>query len=84
MKILVSFLAVTVLLTGCASMELDREFGLASQASFDQMVTYPDYLYVNQTPEGMDGIHAEGIMKVYDDSYRVRPRTENIIRMGLQ
>jgi hypothetical protein len=36
-----------VLLAGCASMEeayyVDREFGLAQQAAWDNQVAYPDY-----------------------------------------
>ena len=87
MKALISILALALLLTGCASLEeayhLDREFGRASQASFDKMITYPDHRYVDQIPEGMEGIHAEGMMKGYDELYRVKPATEHIIRLGL-
>ncbi len=87
MKALISILALALLLTGCASLEeayhLDREFGQASQASFNKMVTYPDHRYADQIPEGMEGIQAEGMMKVYDDRYRMKPVTDQIIRLGL-
>lgn len=87
MKKLLSVLAVTALLGGCASFQeayhLDREYGLASQASFDKIVTYPDYRYVTKQPEGLDGIHAEGIMKVHDDTFRRKATVEDVVRIGI-
>jgi len=78
-KILLALLPLAglVLASGCASMEeayyLDREFGQASQASFDQQILYPDYRYADQVPEGVPGIIAEEIMGVHIETYSEKP-----------
>lgn len=90
MKILLSVLSMTALLSGCASLEeayhLDREYGLASQASFDKIVANPDYLYVAKQPEGLPGIHGEGIMDVYNKTFQENKRSADneVIRIKFE
>jgi len=88
-KILFSLLpfAALVLAAGCASMEeayyLDREFGQASQASFDQQILYPDYRYAGEVPEGAPGIIAEEVMAVHIDTYKTAPTKSDVFELGV-
>lgn len=87
MKKLSFVIATVLLLTGCASLQeayyIDREFGQLSQASWDQQVAYPDYRYAAQTPETLEGITAEEVMDVYNETFAEEPQQANIINFGL-
>jgi len=82
------FSAALFLAAGCASFEsayyVDREFGLASQASWDQQILYPDYRYADAIPEGTPGIIAEEIMAVHIESYEKEPTKVNVFQLGVQ
>jgi len=89
-KISVSLLfpAALFLMTGCASFEsayyVDREFGQASQASWDQQILYPDYRYADSIPVGTSGIIAEEIMGVHIETYKEKPEEVNVFQLGLE
>jgi hypothetical protein len=78
---------VMVLLAGCASMEeayyVDREFGLAQQAAWDKQVAYPDYRHVAKIPEITEGITAEEIMNIYNQTYAEEPEQVDVFQLGL-
>jgi hypothetical protein len=88
MKKTAFIVATVLLLTGCASLQeayyIDREFGQLSQASWDQQVAYPDYRYAAKTPETLEGITAEEVMDVYNETYAEEPEKVDIINFGLQ
>jgi hypothetical protein len=76
-----------VLLAGCASFEeayyIDREFGLAQQMSWDNQVAYPDYRYAAKTPKTTEGITAEEIMSVYNDTFSKAPEKVDVFQLGI-
>jgi hypothetical protein len=88
-KLLVSLLSLAALClaAGCASFEsayyVDREFGQASQASFDQQILYPDYRYADPVPQGNVGIIAEEIMAVHIQTYSEKPTKMEVFEMGV-
>jgi len=81
-------LAALVLTAGCASMEeayyIDREFGQASQASFDQQILYPDYRYAGEVPEGAPGIIAEEVMAVHIETYSEKPTQVEVFQFEVK
>lgn len=88
-KMPVALLFMTALLVagGCASFEsayyVDREFGQASQASWDRQILFPDYRYAGTIPAGGPGIIAEKIMAVHFGSYQKVPTERNVFSLGL-
>ena len=88
MKRLTLIIAALALLAGCASFEeayhLDREYGLASQAAWDQQVAYPDYRYAVKTPEVTEGIIAEEIMDVYSETFAEEPEDLDVFQLGIE
>jgi hypothetical protein len=76
-----------VLLAGCASMEeayyVDREYGLAQQVTWDNQVAYPDYRHVAKTPEITEGITAEQIMDVYNETFAEEPEQVDVFQLGI-
>jgi hypothetical protein len=80
-------ITVMVLLAGCAAMEeayyVDREFGLAQQATWDNQVAYPDYRQAATTPATTEGITAEGIMDTYNWTFAENPEQVNIFQLGI-
>lgn len=76
-----------VLLAGCASLEeayyVDREFGLAQQAAWDSQVAYPDYRYAAKTPETTDGVTAEEIMSVYNETFAREPEQMEVFQFEI-
>jgi len=84
MKILACMLMAMVLLAGCASMEeayyVDREFGLAQQAAWDNQVAYPDYRHVARIPEITEGITAEEIMSAYNETFVEEPENVDVFQ----
>ena len=87
MKRLVTALFAMLLVGGCASMEeayhLDRKFGEAQLASWEQIVAYPQGLHSDKIPEGQQGIHTEAGMKVYHRSFAVEPTKTETIKLGI-
>lgn len=77
-----------LLLSGCASMQeayyIDEEFGQLSQASWDMMIAYPDYRYADRETEGIDGITAEEIMNVYNQTFAEKPTKTEVIEFGIK
>lgn len=71
---------------GCASLEeayiLDREFGQATQTAWANQVAYPDRQTL-KTPEGTEGITAEEIMDVYNQTFAEKPQQINVLEFGL-
>jgi len=88
MKYLILIIASAALLSGCASFEeayqLDREYGMASQAALDKQIVYTDYRYAEKTPENTEGIVAEEIMDVYINTFAEEPEQVQVFRMGIQ
>jgi hypothetical protein len=88
MKAIILAITATVLLAGCASFEeayyLDREFGQDSMAAWDGQVAYPDYRYAKNTPEGTNGITAEEIMDVYNETFAEEPEKVDVFQLGIQ
>ena len=86
MKYKVLFIGFILALGGCASVEeayvLDREFGQATQAAWASQVAYPDRQTV-KTPEGTEGITAEEIMDVYNQTFAEKPQQINVLDFGL-
>jgi hypothetical protein len=87
MRFLACIITVMALLAGCASLEeayyVDREYGLAQQAAWDNQVAYPDYRYAAKTPVTMDGITAEEIMNVSNETYSEKPEQVEVFQFGL-
>ncbi len=50
-------------LTACAALEeafyVDREYGTASQSTWDRQIAYPDLRHSGNLPRGLDGKTAE-------------------------
>lgn len=88
MKNTAFIVATVLLLSGCASLQeayyVDREFGQLSQASWDQQIAYPDYRYAGNPTETLEGITAEEIMGVYNETYAEEPEDVEVIQFGLQ
>lgn len=72
-------------LGGCASFEeayiYDREFGRATQATWESQVAYPENRKMN-APEGLAGITAEELMDVYNGTFGEKPQQLNILNLG--
>jgi hypothetical protein len=80
-------MTTAMLLAGCATMEeayyVDREFGLAQQAAWDSQVAYPDYRHVARTPEVTEGITAEKIIAVYNETFAEEPEIADVFQLGI-
>ena len=87
MRFLACMITAMVLLAGCASLEeayyVDREFGLAQQAAWDNQVAYPDYRHVAKIPETTEGVTAEKIMNVYNETFAEEPEQVDIFQLGI-
>jgi len=87
MKFLAGIITTMALLAGCASLEeayyVDREYGLAQQAAWDNQVAYPNYRYAAKTPEVTEGITAEEIMSVYNETFSETPEQVDIFQFGI-
>jgi hypothetical protein len=62
---------------------IDREFGKANMASFDKAIANPTPSISAITPEGIDGIHAEQLMRIHDSTYGAEPAPTTVMQMGL-
>jgi hypothetical protein len=73
---ILTVLSGALLLSGCASFEeaytLDREFGQASQAAWDQQIANPG-VEIAAAPTGQEGITAEEIIGVYNKTFAEKP-----------
>jgi hypothetical protein len=87
MKILISTIAAMLLLAGCASLEeayyVDREFGQAQQISWDLQVADTGYRHAAKTPEITEGITAEEIMGIYNQTFAEEPEQVEIFQFGI-
>jgi len=87
MRTLACMITAMALLAGCASMEeayyVDREFGQAQQLAWDRQVAYPDYRHVAKTPEVTEGITAEEIMDVYNETFAEEPENVDVFQLGI-
>lgn len=76
-----------MLLSGCASFydapRLDADYGQAQAKAWDKQVAFTDYRYSEATPEGLGGIPAEQIMKVYNQSFGEKPAKETVFNLGI-
>lgn len=82
MKLLTLWTGLTcgLLLCGCAheTCYVDKEFGLASKAAFDQQIVNKDYKYADKDVSGMDALHSENVMGKYADTYKQSFTKESI------
>ncbi len=89
MRILILTLTIVALtlLAGCASMEeaylLDREFGKAQMAAWEQQIAHPNNPYAVQAPEGIEGITAEEVMGVYNGTFAEKPEKSDVFELGI-
>jgi len=87
MRYLVISSAILSLLAGCASFEeayhLDREYGQASRQAWDMQVAYPDYRHVDKVPETTEGITAEEIMEVHNQTFAEEPQQIDVFQLGI-
>ncbi|PLY02464.1 MAG: hypothetical protein C0624_08425 [Desulfuromonas sp.] len=88
MKHLLIALSAVMALSGCTIFNeaylLDDEYGIATRTSFNGQIAYPDYRYANTTPEGMEGVNAEGTMDIYNKSFQESPAQEiNLFEFGV-
>jgi len=88
MKTLACMILASALLAGCASFEeayyIDREYGQAQMIAWDSQVAYPDYRHVAKTPEVTEGITAEEIMDVYNQTFAEQPESIEVFQLGLE
>lgn len=72
-----------LLVTGCAAFEeayyIDREFGLASQAAWDQQIVNKDQAYGDKPAEGLAGITAEEVIQVHNKAFAEKPTKGNVL-----
>lgn len=74
------FLAASLwlVLTGCAALEeayyVDREFGTASQNTWDRQVAHPDLRHAGNLPRGLDPRTAEGTLQYLRPGSQLAPR----------
>ena len=69
---LLTMLACGLLLGGCAheTCYVDKEFGVASSAAFDQQIVNKDYKYADKEVSGLEALHSENIMGKYAETYK--------------
>ncbi|MDW7711809.1 MAG: hypothetical protein SCH98_15190 [Deferrisomatales bacterium] len=62
---------------------VDQEYGQAQQHSWDLQVAYPDYRYADRTPEGLEGVNAEGVMGVHNQTFSEKPAQAPVMTLGV-
>lgn len=80
-----------VALLGCAAHPekfesayyLDQEWGMAQMQSWDAQVLNRQPARAEAVPEGMDGIHAEPVVKTLHEGYKEKPQRLNIADIGI-
>ncbi len=88
MKYLAIIAPLLLVFAGCASMEeayvLDREFGKAQMAAWDQQIINKNHPHGTISPEGIEGITAEEIMGVYNGTFSEKPEQTNVFNFGVE
>lgn len=71
MKKLIIFPLALGLLVGCSSTTpyVDQEFGEATRMAFEEQIADKTYQHADKVPEGIAGLTAEKIMKVYTEDF---------------
>lgn len=86
MKYLACAVPLLFLLAGCAppreAYRLDREFGKAQMDAWDQQIVNRESPYGATPPEGMEGITAEEVMKVYNETFTEKAKETVIPELG--
>jgi len=92
---MILILFVLLMIHGCAAFEetyyVDREFGLTSQAAFDnqiarsenQVTDDPAEGVVDDPPKGLEGINAERMMAAHNESFGKPPQETNVFNISL-
>ncbi len=95
MKRIIIILSVLLMMSACAAFEetyyVDREFGLASQAAFDnqiangenQVADDPPEGVVDDPPKGLEGINAERMMAAHNEAFGKSPQETNVFNISL-
>jgi len=82
MKLFTLWIGLTcgLLLCGCAheTCYVDKEFGLASKAAFDQQIVNKDYKYADKDVSGMDALYSENVMGKYAETYTQNFKKEEV------
>ena len=87
MKTSIVIVIAAMLLSGCSlfydAPRIDADYGQAQAKTWDSQVAYTDYRYAEKTPEGLGGIPAEQIMKVYNQGFGEKPTKEDVFNLGI-
>lgn len=86
MKKLIILPVALGLLVGCSSSTpyVDKEFGAASRMAFETQIADQTYRHADRVPEGMEGLTAEKIMKVYTDDFGKKPEKVEVFQLGIE
>ena len=84
MKNFACVLFVCLMVVGCSSMKVDREFGSAQKNSWAKQIAYPESPYNDQKIEGIAGITAEEIMTVHNQTFAEKPEEVQVFQFDLQ
>lgn len=87
MKTLAGLFIMVIFISGCSlfydAPRTDAAYGQAQTKAWDNQVAFTDYRYAKKTPEGLGGIPAEQIMKVYNQSFGEKPEKEEVFNLGI-
>jgi hypothetical protein len=87
MKTLIVIITAAILLSGCSlfneAPRCDADYGLAQAKTWESQIVFPDYRYAGKTPEGLGGIPAEQIMKVYNQSFGEKSKKGEVFNLDL-
>lgn len=74
-------------LSGCAlfydAPRISDDYGKAQTASWSRQVAFQTPAAAERIPEGLSGVPAEEIMKIYNESFGNKPTKEDIFNMGI-
>lgn len=78
-------LAAALLLTACApeTTRIDREWGEAQRVSWQKMIVNPEGAGTAVPPTGLEGIHAEEVMDVYNRTFAREAPTMPVFELGV-
>lgn len=62
---------------------VDQEYGVAQQHSFDQQVAFPEAGRDGAVPDGLEGIHSEGVMGVHNSTFGEKPTEVPVLSFGI-
>ena len=87
MKKVTIVLFALLMIGGCAAFEeayyVDREFGLTSQAAFDNQIAHSQDQITDDPPEGLEGIDAERMMTAHNEGFGKPPQETNVFNISL-